>query len=109
MTLMSAYLFGFYSQTEPVAYVHLVGVHPDYRRKGLARKLYDHFIGVATDRGCRELKATAAPTNQLSIRFHQGIGMEMVGEPIGDGVSVVRGYLKPGTDRVVFKMAIGAE
>lgn len=103
---IAAYLFGFFAQTGPVAYVHLVAVHPRHRRQGLARRLYDHFISIAIKRGCRELKATAAPTNRLSIAFHLGMGMEMLGEPWQDGVSVVRGYLKPGTDRVVFRMAL---
>ena len=29
---IAAYLFGFYSQTGAVAYVHLVGVHPPWRQ-----------------------------------------------------------------------------
>jgi ribosomal protein S18 acetylase RimI-like enzyme len=25
-------------------YVHLVGIHPDYRRRGVGRQLYDRFV-----------------------------------------------------------------
>jgi GNAT superfamily N-acetyltransferase len=104
---VAAYLFGFFAQTGPVGYVHLVAVHPDYRGKGLARRLYDHFIDLARDHGCTHIKATAAPTNAKSIRFHTSIGMRMLGEANAGGVPVVKGYLKPGVDRVVFQMEIG--
>ncbi len=103
---VAAYLFGFFAQTGPVAYVHLVAVRRAYHRRGLARRLYDHFIAVAKERGCTKLKATAAPTNAATIGFHLAMGMEMKGEPIAGGVKVVKGYLKPGTDRVVFLMDI---
>ncbi|MCP4250264.1 MAG: GNAT family N-acetyltransferase [bacterium] len=103
--IVAAYLFGFFAQTGPVAYVHLVGVRPAYRRRGLARRLYEHFIAQA--RGCTELKATAGPWNEESIRFHAALGMEMAGTPNADGVPVVKDYLRPGVDRVVFQMQIG--
>ena len=103
---IAAYLFGFLAQTGPVAYVHLVAVHPEYRGQKLARRLYDYFIEVAKARGCTRLKATAAPDNVLSISFHRALGMTQLGEENEDGVPVVRGYLRPGVDRVVFEMGI---
>lgn len=66
---IAAYLFGFFAQTGPVGYVHLVAVHPDYRGQGLARRLFDGFIALARERGCTSLKATAAPTNALRSAF----------------------------------------
>src|SRR4029077_17733516 len=30
-------------QAVSTGYVHLVGIHPDYRRRGVGRKLYDRF------------------------------------------------------------------
>ena len=103
---IAAYLLGFYAQTGPVAYVHMVAAHPDYRRHGLARKLYDHFIDVARKRGCTRLKATASPLNDASIRFHLALGMRTLGTPNEDGIDVVKGYLSPGDDRVVMEMDI---
>lgn len=103
---IAAYLMGFIAQTGPVAYVHLVAVHPDYRRRGLAQQLYQHFADAARSRNCTQLKATADPTNDLSIQFHLGLGMEMLGEPNGRGIKVVRDYLRPGSDRVVFIKSI---
>ena len=38
-----AYLFGFIATSEPIGYVHLVGVRTEDQRRGLGRALYDHF------------------------------------------------------------------
>lgn len=103
---IAAYFMGFISQTEPTGYVHMVAVHPDYRRQGLARRLYEHFIDEVRQRGCTKLKATGHPSNEQTIRFHLSLGMEMMGEPNGQGGSVVKDYLRPGFDRVVFVMPI---
>jgi GNAT superfamily N-acetyltransferase len=101
-----AYLLGFFAQTGPVAYVHLVAVRRGFRGRGLARRLYAHFAGVARRKGCKRLKATAAPTNSASIGFHRSIGMQMSGAADEAGIVVEKGYLKPGTDRVVYLMEL---
>jgi GNAT superfamily N-acetyltransferase len=103
---IAAYLLGFVAQSAPVGYVHLVAVHRSYRRRGLARTLYDHFIELARRRGCTTLKATAAPENHRSIAFHTALGMSMEGEPTTDGIQIVKDYAGPGIDRVVFTKAI---
>jgi predicted GNAT superfamily acetyltransferase len=46
------------------------------------------------------------PTNNVSVAFHQSIGMHPLGEPNEEGVPVVRNYSGPGIDRVVFKKRI---
>ncbi|MCH8822860.1 MAG: GNAT family N-acetyltransferase [Planctomycetes bacterium] len=103
---IAAYLMGLISQTEPTGYVHLVAVHPDYRRQGLAKRMYEHFIKEARKRGCTKLKTTGHPQNIQTIKFHLALGMEMQGEPNGEGVNVVKDYLRRGSDRVVFLMDI---
>ena len=97
-----AYLFGFLSQTEPAAYVHLLAVRRGYRRQGLANRLYAHFEQFARYRGCSRLKAITSPVNKLSIDFHKSIGMLPSGEPDSRGLPVVKDYAGPGRDRVVF-------
>src|SRR5712692_9885672 len=100
-----AYLLGFLSQTEPVGYVHLVGVRASHRRKGLAGRLYAHFADVASGRGCTELKAITTPDNVGSIAFHESIGMM----PVGDtGSAVTLNYAGPGQDRVVMRKRLDA-
>ena len=92
-----AYLFGFRAQTAPYAYVHLAAVHRGHRRRGLARRLYDHFLLQARESGCREVKATVAPENADSIAFHESLGMTP---------ETVEDYGGPGVDRVVFWMKL---
>jgi ribosomal protein S18 acetylase RimI-like enzyme len=60
-----------------VGYVHLVGVHPDYRRKGVARALYNEFTLSCISTGCRELKAITTHGNEGSLRFHQALGWQV--------------------------------
>src|SRR5437016_13148325 len=95
---VAAYVFGFISQTEPTAYVHLVGVRERYRRRGLARRLYDHFVRFALIQGCPELKATTTPGNKESIAFHRSLGMQLTGKLNRDGVQVIEDYARPGKD-----------
>jgi len=71
-----AYLFGFYSQTEPSGYVHLVAVRASHRQRGLARRLYRHFESAARRRGCAGLKAITTPGNAASMAFHAALGWE---------------------------------
>jgi ribosomal protein S18 acetylase RimI-like enzyme len=97
-----AYLFGFYSQTQPVAYVHIIAVRNNYRRHGFGRKLYEHFIKYARENHCSKIKAITRPTNLESIAFHKKIGMELTGDGVIDGIPVVLNYGGPGEHRVVF-------
>ena len=104
-----AYLLGFYSQTSPTAYIHMVAVRKGHRGMGHARRLYEHFIDAARKKACTILKATASPFNEKSIRFHQALGMTMLGEDFPEavaGVKVVKDYLRRGSHRVVFELEI---
>jgi ribosomal protein S18 acetylase RimI-like enzyme len=88
------FLFGFLSQTsEPVGYVHLVGVHPDFRRRGIGRLLYSKFEENSRARGCSALKAMTAPGNESATAFHKALGFR---------AEVFEGYAGPGRPRVVF-------
>ncbi len=100
------YLFGFISQTEPVGYVKFIGVRRSYQKRGIGRRLYEHFAEFARGRGCKELKAITSPSNKVSVAFHKSIGMQMLGKPNEEGVPVVRDYSGPGIDRVVFRKKI---
>jgi GNAT superfamily N-acetyltransferase len=101
-----AYLFGFYSQTEPLAYVNLIGVRNDYKRKGFGKLLYEHFTKLAKERNCTKIKAITSVTNLQSIKFHTSIGMKLTGDDILDGINVVLNYSGPGEHRVVFMKEI---
>ena len=102
-----AYLFGFFSQTGPVGYVHLIAVRQGYRKQGLARKLYGHFEKIAREHGCKRLKAITSPVNTQSVAFHKSIGMMPSGTDMEGGVPVIRDYSGPGKHRVVFIKELG--
>jgi len=103
---VTAYLFGFVSQTEPVAYVHTIAVRASARRQRLAHHLFDHFVEFARRHGCRQVKAITAPSNAGSIAFHKSLGMTLLGEPNTDGIPVVSDYAGRGASRVVFWKSI---
>ncbi|HEY9123331.1 MAG TPA: GNAT family N-acetyltransferase [Bacteroidales bacterium] len=98
-----AYLFGFFSQTESVAYVHLLGVRESCQRQGYGQMLYEHFINIAKQKGIKKLKAITTPTNFKSVSFHKNkIGMTLLGQPDSNGINVVKNYSGIDKDRVVF-------
>jgi len=97
-----AYLFAFWSQSEPVGYVHLVGVRRSHQRRGIGRMLYERFETIARERGCVALKAITPPINADSIAFHRRLGFSLLGESNEEGIPVVPDYFGPGVPRVVF-------
>lgn len=102
------FLLGFLSQTHPEeAYVHFVGVHPDYRRLGLGRWLYERFFAAARMHGRCWVRSITAPSNRLSIAFHRTMGFEpLFGDVVVDGVPIWFDYAGEGRHRVVFRRAI---
>ncbi len=106
--IVAAYLFGFFSQTENAAYVHLLGVREQYQRKGLGSMLYGHFIEIARSHNIHKLKAITTPSNLKSINFHRNkIGMSLIGEPNENGVNIVKNYSGINNDRIVFEKLLG--
>jgi pimeloyl-ACP methyl ester carboxylesterase/ribosomal protein S18 acetylase RimI-like enzyme len=93
---LAAFLIGFLSQSEEgVAYIHFVGVHPDHRKEGLARTLYERFFTLARSRGAHEVHCVTGTVNATSIAFHKRMGFE-VSDPIPN-------YDGAGDDRVSMK------
>ena len=87
------FLFGFLCPDASVGYVHLVGIHPSYRRRGVGRLLYQAFQEDCRREGCRLLKAITTMGNVASIEFHRALGW---------GAAQVDDYAGPGRQRVVF-------
>jgi GNAT superfamily N-acetyltransferase len=102
-----AYLFGFFSQTQDLAYVHLIGVREKYQKQGLGKMLYENFIEIAKSRNIHKIKAITKPINIKSINFHKNkIGMNLLGEPNENGINVIKNYSGINEDRVVFEKKI---
>lgn len=91
---VAGFLLGFLApSTPPVGYVHLVGIHPDHRRRGVGKDLYEVFTERCQAAGARSLKAITLVGNDGSIRFHEALGF---------GVEEIPDYAGPGRSRVVF-------
>ncbi|MEM9692813.1 MAG: GNAT family N-acetyltransferase [Myxococcota bacterium] len=81
-----------------VGYVHLVGIHPDYRRRQVGTRLYEGFTETCRKEGCTRMKAITTLGNEGSVRFHEALGWQV--EERGD-------YAGPGRVRLVFTRPIG--
>jgi ribosomal protein S18 acetylase RimI-like enzyme len=103
------FLIGFVSQSRPTeAYIHFVGVHPDWRQQGLGERLYIHFFHTVRQRGCRLVSCITSPANKGSIAFHTRMGFTPLGDRIEDGIPVKTDYDGRGNSRVVFVKDISA-
>jgi ribosomal protein S18 acetylase RimI-like enzyme len=99
------FLIGFLSQTHPEeAYIHFVGVHPDYRKCGVGRQLYNKFFDIVKKSGRHIVRCVTSPVNKTSIAFHtrMGFAIEKNGDKEVDGVPVYADYDGPHQDRVLF-------
>jgi GNAT superfamily N-acetyltransferase len=95
---MIGFLLGFVKFQDPrTGYVHLVGIHPDYRRRGVGRVLYKTFIDRCKEAGCERMKAITTLGNEGSIRFHASLGWS---------VDEIEDYAGPGRKRVVFSKTL---
>mgnify|MGYP000602932897 CR=1 FL=1 len=77
-----------------VGYMHLIGIHPEYRRRGVARALYAAFEASCRAASCTVIKAITTHGNDGSVRFHLALGYT---------ASNVEDYAGPGRARIVFE------
>lgn len=97
--MLVGFLLGFVTPaTPPVGYVHLVGIHPDYRRRGVGKVLYQAFEEDCLAQQCRHLKAVTTLGNEVSIAFHEATGWS---------ATKVDDYAGPARARLVFEKVLG--
>ncbi|HRI63840.1 MAG TPA: GNAT family N-acetyltransferase [Polyangium sp.] len=94
---MVGFLFGFVAPDGLTGYVHLVGIHPDFRRRGVARLLYSTFETDCKKAGAKNLKAITTMGNEGSVRFHEAVGWR---------VKEVEHYAGPDRHRIVFTKSL---
>lgn len=99
---MIGFLLGFLhdaaDKSGRTGYVHLVGIHPEYRRRGVGRLLYREFVGTCRESGCTRMKAITTTGNEGSLRFHLALGWS---------ATEVEDYAGPGRKRIVFTKDVG--
>jgi GNAT superfamily N-acetyltransferase len=93
---VAGFLLGFHTRSHedpdarPIAYIHLVGIHPDHRRRGVGKQLYEEFTARARVAGAVRLKAITNVGNEGSIDFHRALGFDVVEDPDYAGTNRAR-------------------
>jgi predicted GNAT superfamily acetyltransferase len=105
---LAGFLVGFFSQAaQDVGYIHFVGVHPDLRKAGLGRRLYQKFFRACQAKGRTTVKSCTSPVNKLSIGFHQNMGFTIEpGDSYIDGIPITVDYLGGNNPLVLFKKVL---
>ena len=77
-TELVGFLVAFLSQSLPdEAYIHFVGVHPDFRKAGVGADLYERFFKICRERGRTIVRARTSLVNTGSINFHTRMGFQV--------------------------------
>jgi ribosomal protein S18 acetylase RimI-like enzyme len=99
------FLVGFLSPSRKhEGYIHFVGVHPDFRKKGLGREIYRRFFSICREHGRSLVRSCTSPVNKGSIDFHKKLGFAIdAGDGAVDGVPVTPDYNRPNDPKVLFK------
>ena len=88
------FLFGFVAPPNgEVGYVHLVGIHPEFRRQHVGSLLYEAFENACGEAGCTRLKAITTLGNEGSVSFHTAQHWKVHEEA---------DYAGPGRARIIF-------
>ena len=72
------FLVGFLSQSySNEAYIHFVGIHPEYRGKGIGKQLYNQFFDTIKHNGRNIVRCVTSSVNKASIAYHTKMGFEI--------------------------------
>jgi len=106
--MMIGFLIGFLSPSiKNEAYVHFMGIHPDFRKKGLGKTVYERFFEICREQKRTIVRACTSPVNKGSIAFHRKIGFQIEpGDDEIDEIPVTRNYNRPDDHKVLFKRPI---
>lgn len=102
------FLVAFFSQSEEdVGYIHFAGVHPNFRKAGIGRLLYEEFFDACRANNRSIVKSCTSPVNKLSIDFHQHMGFVIeLGDAVVDGLPVSMDFLRMNDPKVLFRKII---
>jgi GNAT superfamily N-acetyltransferase len=78
----AGFVVGFAGQDRPdEAVLHLVGVAPARRRRGIGRALVERFASEVRERGARRIETIAWPGDPIALAFLEAVGFVVVDEP----------------------------
>lgn len=72
--LMSLMNTNFCYHTEKCLYLEEFFVQPEYRRKGLGKKLFQHMAKIALSKGCNRMEWFAVKGNEIASQFYEALG-----------------------------------
>jgi GNAT superfamily N-acetyltransferase len=72
---------------KPGLYLEDLFVVPQWRRRGLGRRLLAHVAGLAASRGCNRVSWSVLDWNRPALDFYRGLGAEPVQEWVGYSLS----------------------
>lgn len=100
------FLVGYRSQDYPGdAILHLLGVHPNHRRRGIGRVLTSAFLADTAEAGVTTVTALAWPDDPVAIAFFRAMGFRPDDGPGSQnlyGAPAFPDYEAHGEDRTVF-------
>ncbi|MEV4129317.1 GNAT family N-acetyltransferase [Nocardia sp. NPDC049707] len=101
-------VIAFRSQTDPGdVYIQDVMIHPQHRRRGIARALLQSVRSQAEKWACERLYLTSEPDNQAAQATWATLGFVNVpGDHENDGVSIITDFKGPGRSRAVYELAL---
>lgn len=59
--------------------VNNIAVHPDWRTRGIGRRLLRFLIGFAREQGCREMTLEVRPSNEAALCLYRAAGFAIIG------------------------------
>jgi ribosomal protein S18 acetylase RimI-like enzyme len=101
------FLTGYVSPEHPdEAVLHLLGVDPNHRRRGIGRALVASFLADATAHGSTKTTALAWPDEPIAIAFFRALGFRPYDGPGSQnlfGTPAIPDHESEGEDRVMFE------
>ncbi len=101
-------VIAFRSQEEPKdVYLQDVMIHPDHRKRGVARALVAEVRQRAVDWGCERLYLTSEAENIAAHAAWISLGFcNVQGDLEINGISVIKDFKGPGKDRAVYELLL---